>query len=79
MAHHSEEKFSKLETSSSKEKRRLWQVKIGEKGEISGLPEEVSAENVIFFLGPDKKWWAENPSPEILEEMRLWRSDWKNL
>ena len=50
MAHHSEEKFSKLETSSSKEKRRLWQVKIGEKGEISGLPEEVSPEKVIFFF-----------------------------
>ncbi|MBI2628402.1 MAG: hypothetical protein HYW71_03235 [Candidatus Niyogibacteria bacterium] len=76
---HSEEKFSESEKSFSKEKRRLWQIEIGEKGEISGLPEGVSFEDVIIFLGPDKKWWAENPSPEILKEIRLWRSDWKDL
>ncbi len=70
---HSEEKFSESETDSSKEKRRLWQVKIRENGGITGLPEGISPQDVILFLGPDNKWWAENPSPEILEEIRLWR------
>ncbi len=63
------------ETNPSKEKRRLWQVEIGKNGEIIGLPEKVSVQDVILFLGPDKKWWAENPSPEILEEIRLWRGE----
>lgn len=70
---HSEEKFSESGTDSSKEKRRLWQVEFGKNGEIIGLPEGVSVQDVILFLGPDKKWWAENPSPKILEEIRLWR------
>ncbi|GEM_PF-5083520 len=55
-----------------------WQVSIGEKGEILGLPQGVSQKDVVVFLGSDGKWYAQNPSPELMEEKRLWRSDWED-
>lgn len=56
-------------------KKRLWQVTFDQKGNLLGLPKGVSRKDVIVFIGKDGKWWAENPSPEILEERQMWRSD----
>ena len=60
----------------SKEGKRLWRVNFDQKGNIIGLPERISPRDVIIFEGNDGSWWAENPSPEILEEIQKWRSDW---
>ncbi|MEK7542854.1 MAG: hypothetical protein AAB503_00920 [Patescibacteria group bacterium] len=54
---------------------RLWPVEI--KGdEIIGLPEGVSRKDVILFIENDGSWWAANPSPEVWEEIKMWRTDY---
>lgn len=72
-----EESISQNIEQPNEEKHRLWPVAIDEKGEIVGLPKEVSANEVILFKESDGRWWAANPSPDILEEIRMWRTDWQ--
>ena len=59
-----------------KEEHPTWRITFDEAGNINGLPPEVPKDRVIIFMGSDGKWLAQNPSPEILEEIKLWRSDW---
>lgn len=73
MGNHSAER--QPEAGQSREKRR-WHVHFDQKGDIIGLPESVSRKDVIVFLDADGGWQAANPPPEILEEIKMWRSDW---
>lgn len=59
-------------------KERLWQVSLDKEGNVIGLPEGVAPKDVVLFKRDDGKWWAANPSSEVLEEIRMWRSDWNN-
>src|SRR3989344_2164383 len=63
---------------SAKEIHPTWPVTIDEHGDVHGLPEGKSRTDVIVFAGPDGKWYAQNPSPETLEEIRMWRTDWSD-
>lgn len=60
----------------SEERSRLWQISFGQKGEIQGLPRDVSRRDVIIFLDKKNQWWAANPPPELLKEIKMWRNDW---
>lgn len=60
----------------AKEEHPTWPVTIDEHGNIHGLPEGKEPRDVIVLMGNDGKWYAQNPSPETLEEMRAWRPDW---
>lgn len=64
-----------LESEPQGEEHPSWPISF-EKGEISGLPENVKPKDVIVFMGPDGNWYAQNPSQELLNEIKLWRSDW---
>ena len=75
----SEEEVAAMKAAESKESHPSWQVTFAENGDILGLPPEVTNKDVIVFLGTDGKWWAQNPSPELLAEIRLWRSDWRDV
>ena len=56
-----------------------WEITFDPTGKSLGLPETVSQKDVIVFLGHDNKWYAQKPSPELLDEIRLWRTDWKDI
>ncbi|MDO8557017.1 MAG: hypothetical protein Q7R98_00950 [Candidatus Jorgensenbacteria bacterium] len=58
-----------------KKNPRLWRVEL-RGSEIIGLPEGVSPHDVLLFKENDGSWWAANPSKEILEEIKMWRTDW---
>lgn len=58
---------------------RAWPIEIGPKGEIIGLPEGIKREDVILRIESDGSWWAYNPSQEIIEEIKKWRSDWMDV
>ncbi len=67
------------EVKARKREHPSWPVTIGEGGVVLGLPEGVSQKDVILFKGPEGNWWAQNPSEELLEEIRLWRTDWQDV
>lgn len=62
-----------------KESHEIWPVTFDAKGNLYGLPEGIPRERVILFLGEDNKWYAQNPSPELLEQLRWWRTDWQDM
>jgi hypothetical protein len=62
-----------------KKEHPSWIVTFDASGNIRGLPEGISKKNVLIFEGNDGKWYAQNPSPEFLKEIQLWRTDWKNI
>jgi hypothetical protein len=66
-------------TNEQEEKHPSWKVTIDRSGNIEGLPEGISNKDVIVFKGNDDQWYAQNPSPELLQEIRLWRTDWNDV
>jgi hypothetical protein len=60
-----------LESEPQSKEHPTWEVSF-EDGKIRGLPEGVGPKNVIVFIGPQGRWFAQNPSPELLEEIKLW-------
>jgi len=54
-----------------------WPVSFDEKGRLLGLPPDKTEKDVIVFKGNDGKWYAQNPSSELLEELGQWRTDWR--
>lgn len=53
----------------SKEEHPVWEVTLDNSGNIkNGLPKGISPEDVITFKGNDGKWYAQNPTPELLRE-----------
>lgn len=65
-----------LENEPQFEEHQTWEVSFDDQGKIQGLPEGIESKDVIVFLGPNGEWLAQNPSPELLKEIQLWRSDW---
>jgi hypothetical protein len=65
-----------IESEPQRGEHPTWEVSLDEKGGIEGLPEGIKPQDVILFLGPKGQWLAQNPSPELLEEIKQWRSDW---
>ena len=65
-----------IESEPRGEEHPTWEVSLDEKGGIEGLPEGIKPQDVILFLGPKGQWLAQNPSSELLEEIKQWRSDW---
>ena len=63
--------------SQSHEEHPTWLVSFNPNGSLNGLPIGISRKNVILFIGNDGKWYAQNPSPERLKEIEMWRTDWK--
>ncbi len=63
----------------SKKEHQSWVVTFDASGNINGLPEGISKKDILVFIGNDGKWYAQNPSPELLKEIRLWRTDWNDV
>ncbi|MHB8860464.1 MAG: hypothetical protein ACYC48_01875 [Minisyncoccota bacterium] len=55
-----------------------WPVTFDKDGNVRGLPEGKSRSDVVLSQGSDGKWYAQDLSPETLEEIRLWRADWQD-
>ena len=66
-------------TLESKAEHTSWMVTFDASGNMKGLPEDVSNKDVLVFIGNDGKWYAQKPSPELLEEIRQWRTDWDDV
>lgn len=62
--------------SQPQEEHPIWPVSFDKEGNLCGLPEGVPREKVILFLGNSGQWLAQNPSPETLREIGMWRTDW---
>ncbi len=67
------------EKKKGEEAHPIWPVTRDERGNICGLPEGKSKEDVIVFQGSDGGWYAQNPSSETLEDIRAWRPDWQDV
>jgi hypothetical protein len=65
------------ENQEGEKKKEIWPVSFSQDGKILGLPKEVKPEEVIVFIGPDGKWYAQLPSKETLKEIEHWRADWR--
>jgi hypothetical protein len=65
-----------LEKAREEERHRTWPVTIGSKGNVVGLPPHLTEHDVVLFKDSDGGWKAQNPSPELLEEIKMWRTDW---
>ncbi|OIO50640.1 MAG: hypothetical protein AUJ45_02710 [Parcubacteria group bacterium CG1_02_50_68] len=65
--------------SEKKKEHETWPVTFDVAGDLHGLPEGISRKDIIVFQGSDGKWYAQNPSTELLEEIRLWRTDWLDV
>ncbi len=66
----------KLQIQELKKEHPTWDIFFDQKGNPIGLPPNIKRGDAIFFLGNDGKWYAQNPSPELIEEIKMWRSDW---
>ena len=66
----------KLRVQELKENHPTWEVFFDKDGNPVGLPPGITRGDAIFFLGNDGKWYAQNPSLELIEEIKMWRSDW---
>lgn len=66
----------KLRVTELKENHPTWEVFFDKDGNPVGLPAGVTRKDTLFFLGNDGKWYAQNPSAELIEEIKMWRSDW---
>jgi len=53
-----------------------WPVEFDEKGNLHGLPPGILEKNVLLFKNSDGKWIAQNPSDELRQEIKKWRTDW---
>jgi len=65
------------ENPSDQEKPVLWEVTYDKDGNILGLPPGISRRDIIEFEGNDGKHYAQLPTPELIEERKMWRSDEK--
>jgi len=43
-----------------------------------GLPAGIAPKDVILFLGNNGKWYAGKPTPDLIAENKLWRTDWQD-
>jgi len=59
-----------------KESHPTWKIFFDKDGNPVGLPPGLRKGDAIFFLGNNGQWHAQNPSPELIEEIKMWRSDW---
>lgn len=59
-----------------KESHPTWQIFYDKNGDPVGLPPGITRKDALFFLGNDGKWYAQNPSAELIKEIKMWRSDW---
>ena len=53
-----------------------YEIIIDSRGNVVGLPPHLTRKGVILFLDSKGNWRAQNPSPRLLEEIKMWRSDW---
>jgi len=53
-----------------------WPVEFDEKGNLHGLPPGILEQNILLFKNSDGKWMAQNPSDELRQEIKKWRTDW---
>src|SRR3989344_3165265 len=65
-------KLTAEEIEKRKNEHPTWSVSINLDGSVNGLPSGISINDIVLFLGNDGKWYAQNPSRELLEEMRMW-------
>ncbi len=63
------------EKPSAQEKPVPWEITYDKKGKIVGLPTGVFEKDIIVFIGNDKKHYAQLPTPELIKERKMWRSD----
>lgn len=69
----------KLGVQELKESHPTWDIFFDKDGNPVGLPPHIKRGDTIFFLGNNGQWHAQNPSPELIEEIKKWRSDWMDL
>lgn len=60
---------------SEQESLPSWPVTYDKKGNLLGLPPNISERDVIVFIGNDGRHYAQLSSPELIEEQRLWQGN----